>query len=258
MSAGFPGPGPAPGCLSGWRLSRAVSDSLDAAERAAVDSHLAGCARCRERFEAERAEFEQAQHEPMPDFAARSTPVNPVSTVGRPASAIRPSRRAWLAAGTVLALAAGAFLVTRPPPEVKAPPGLTSPIGQPGGERGKGGAPRIEVAIERAGVVMAEPVAIDQAVLQAGDRLRLKVARTAGLNVAVEAFDAGQWAEIERGVIPEDGWLPLVLSVTAGDPARLRVLACVGALPPVAPPAASPTLAASSDCRLVEHTFEVR
>lgn len=248
-------------CLSGLRISRAALDELTPDELAWVGPHLETCARCSGRIAAERSAIAAAANEPLPNLkrpeadvvslAERRMALNASVLAKKDLS--RSRRSSWLAGGAFLAAAALVFLVTRPADVV--PPGGND------GVRAKG-APKIEVAVQRAGVDLGEPVAVaDAPALRPDDKLRLRVGRSGGIHIALEGYDAGQWFELYRGVIPEDGWLPNGIVVTAGDPARLRVLVCKDEIP-VAEVASAPmpldTLKERPGCHFVEHTFEVR
>ena len=217
-----------PAHLSGRRISLAALDELAADERTLVAAHLATCGVCRGRIESERMALAVAATEAVPSFG-EGAKVIPLGA--------RRTRTLVTTLG-VIALAAVVFLVTRPT--------TTDPIYVPDHVRAKG-RPTVEVAIQREGAAVGEPTAIEHApALKPDDKLRLRVGRAAGIYAVVEGFDAGSWVGLYRGVIPDDGWLPMGVVVTAGDPARLRVQVC---------PNEVSAAAMTSDCTTVEHTF---
>jgi len=250
---------PPSSCLSGMRVSLAALDEFGPEVRDQVQAHLASCARCAARVAAEREAVARAADEPLPTFVRPASDV--VSLAGRRATAslranveMRSRRNRWLATGAVFALAALVFLVTRPVD-------VTRPLGEGDGTRAKG-APTVEVAVQRDGVLLGDPVAIAAAPpLATNDKLRLHVGRGGGIHIALEGFDAGGWVDLFRGVIPEDGWLPTGLTVTPGDPARLRLLVCAAPIPTsdlASAPIALDTLRDRVGCNYLEHTFEAR
>lgn len=221
-----------PAHLSGRRISLAALDELDPDERTIVANHIATCGVCRGRIEQERMAIAVASTEAVPG-AITSAPRDNVIAIGSRAR----RTRALVATLGVVALAAVVFLVTRPTVE---------PTYELDHTRAKG-RPTIEVAIQRDGAMLGEPTAIDHApALKPDDKLRLRVGRAGGIYAVVEGFDAGGWVDLYRGLIPEDGWLPMGVVVTAGDPARLRVQIC----PREVTAGATPT-----GCSAVDHTF---
>ena len=232
-----------PAHLSGRRISLAALDELDVHERAIVAAHLATCGVCRGRIEQERLAIAVASTEVVPSIQ-RKAPPDLASFAGRSMGAkVIPfgarSRRTHVVVATfgALAVAAAVFLVARPT--------ATDPVYEPEHVRAKG-LPTVEVAIQRDGAMLGEPTAIANApALLPDDKLRLRLGRAAGVYAVVEGFDAGAWVDLYRGAIPEDGWLPMGVVVTAGDPARLRVQVCPHEL----------VAGATNECTTIEHTF---
>jgi len=194
------------GCLSAFRVSRAALDELGDDERGRVDAHLATCARCAERVADERASVAAAALEPIP-AALRARPARPAGW------------RRWLGPLAGAVAAAAAFIL------------VVLPSGPPDGPGThlKGGTSPVPVeatVVRGEQTVIADRALAELGPLADGDRMRLRIRGAAGRAARVEGLDAGDWVEVWRGAVPEDGWLPFGLTASAGSETALRVALC--------------------------------
>ena len=65
-----------------------------------------------------------------------------------------------------------------------------------------------------------------------GDRMMVSVRDGAGAFLRLEARDVGRWASVFDGRVPDDGDVPLTLTVTRGSETALRAALCDEAPPP--------------------------
>lgn len=205
-------------CLSGWRVSQVVLGLLSPEERAPAEAHVAACASCKQRVDAEHAQARAAAFEQVPEALLAAAAALPP----------RPARRAWrwVPAFAVPALAVGVFLALRPSPPAPAPE-----------NRWKGGA-SLDVAVAREGALVVNGIpAEEMAGLRAGDRLRLRV-QGAGPSawLILQGDEEGQWTPYFEGLAPQGGWLPMGITVTPEGRTRMRLLTCAEKPPRGVPP----------------------
>lgn len=133
--------------------------------------------------------------------------------------------RLWLAAGGALGLAVATFVllsVARGPDEAARPDAAAA-----------GGTRRVEVTVARAGTTLYERAPLDDlGPLADGDRMMVSVRDGAGAFLRLEARDEGRWASVFDGRVPDDGDVPLTLTVTRGSETALRAALCDEAPPP--------------------------
>lgn len=136
--------------ISWLRMERYHLGELAGEELAAVEGHLAECDECRSML----AELE-GDERPLPTLA-----VEPV--------VVRGPARWWASAGLLLAMAAAALLLVRPPelPPAELPPAEVAV---------KGGPLAIELVRERAGLITERPDAYAD-----GDRIQVRVTCPSG------------------------------------------------------------------------------
>lgn len=211
-------------CLSGWRVSQLALGLLRPEERAPAEAHVATCAHCHQRVEDERAQQRAAAYEQVPAALLQAAE----------AAASRPSRWSWRrwvwapAVAASLAVAGLAFLVIRPPVE----------SGRPG-EQLKGIA-SLDVAVSRSGMLVVNGTPAEKVIgLQAGDQLRLRAqGAPASAWLILQGDEENRWTTYFEGPVPEDGWLPMGLTITPEGRTRLRLLTCTSRPPAGAAPEA--------------------
>lgn len=193
-------------CLSAWQVSRLAQGSLQGLEMERARVHLESCARCAEASRAEALAMETARYERLPDAIATA--------------AQHPRRRffpritvpigATGAIGAIGALAAVASIAAI----------ALSP--QPPGERLKGELP-LSLSVMRSDRIVVDRAPLETVTdLRAGDRLRLHL-----------DVDGVRWVRADgpsevyfEGALPEDGWLPLGLTITSIEKVPLRIVGC--------------------------------
>lgn len=191
------------GCLSGWQLSQLVVGILPAAQRGSVESHLARCSACAEKLAQEQAAARAAALERVPAALL----------------ALRPAPRArklasWSALVSFAAIAATLLLVLLPSARI--------------GERGRlKGSFDLEAAVLRQGALLVPQAGLEHLpLLEAGDRLRLRVVGATEQAVFLEGREGGRWVVYYRGPLPEDRWLPVGVTVTSEPGTSLRLSLC--------------------------------
>jgi AcrR family transcriptional regulator len=204
----FPRPKVSGGCLSGWQVSQLVLALLPTAQRTPAEAHLATCAHCHGRVEAEHAQARAAAYEKVPEAllaAAASAPARPAWWPWR-----------WAPALAVPALGLAVLLAVQPSAGVDSP-----------GERFKGAA-SLEVAVERQGALVVNGMPAEEVTaLRAGDRLRLRVrGAEASAWLILQGDEEGQWTPYFEGQAPQGGWLPMGITVTPEGRTRMRLLTC--------------------------------
>jgi anti-sigma factor RsiW len=224
-------------CTSAYRLDRWRLGELPGEEAAEVQSHLDGCARCRQAVESLVAA--------EADFRAAATPLRLVSPA--------PPRRArWLVPAATLALAAGAVLALRPE----------------GGLRTKGPAVSVGMHVQHAGEVhRAGP----REVLAPGDTVRFTYSTSEAGYLAILSVDGAGVASVYYPEGPET--VPVEAAQDAALPLGTRLDGVLGeervvglfctqprTLEPVrqALQAAAPGLPEVPGCRLATFGFTKR
>lgn len=204
-------------CLSGWRVSQVVLGLLPAGERGSAEAHLAACASCKQRVDAEHAQVRAAAFEKVPEALLAAVPARPAPRTWRrwvPALAFAP------------VLAVGVFLAVRPvSPVVRSDGTMKGPVS-------------LDVAVAREGALVVNGLPAEEvAGLRAGDRLRLRVQGAEPSTwLILQGDEDGQWTPYYEGLAPQGGWLPMGITVTPEGRTRMRFMACKEKPPRGVPP----------------------
>ncbi len=194
-------------CLSAWAISQLAVRPASENDGEETTAHLATCTTCAQHLAKEQEAVVKARHEPIPAFiaAAQSKHATP--------------RWAWWGFGSlslVVATAAALLFFVVPRGE----PGVVLREAQ---TRTKGKFP-VVVTVMRDGHLVTNDVPLEEVVVQASDRLRLRVSAGEKAWVIVEGFSDG-WEQYFAGTNPQD-WLPIAIEVTEEGKTRLRIQVC--------------------------------
>lgn len=190
-----------PECASEWLLARAVRGEADSSERARLQAALDACEHCRAGWDRVQSEQAAAQSERLPPA---------LYALARPALSSRWRLPASL--GSLGALAALLVLVARPSDRPT--------------ERLKGRDLVVTASVMRHGTVVRHDVTAETlGRLEPGDRVRLRLSPARG-HAWAEGREGGRWVRYFEGDVPDDGWLPIGIVVTAGEASAVRVTSC--------------------------------